>query len=109
MREHCDGLVFPMPHAALAVGGSARGLKRLVGTRTLGEDQLAEALKELRKQPPEAVAAEYGIDPERARTLAAGAVILAEMQRRLLVPLVVGRGGVREGALLELAAQQTAA
>jgi hypothetical protein len=31
------------------------------------------------------------------------------MQRRLIVPLVVGRGGVREGALLAQAAQQTAA
>jgi hypothetical protein len=36
-------------------------------------------------------------------------VILQEIQRRLMVPLVVARGGVREGALLELAAQQTAA
>ena len=109
VRELCDGLVFPMPKTALAVGGSARGLKRLLGTRTLGEDEFAEALKTLRKQPADDVAAEHGIDPERARTLPAGAVILTEMQRRLAVPLVVGRGGVREGALLELAAQQTAA
>jgi exopolyphosphatase / guanosine-5'-triphosphate,3'-diphosphate pyrophosphatase len=109
VREHCDGLAFPLPKAALAVGGSARGLKRLLGTRTLGADELGEALKVLRKQPSDDLAAEHGIDPERARTLPAGAVILAEMQRRLAVPLVVGRGGVREGALLELAAQQTAA
>jgi exopolyphosphatase / guanosine-5'-triphosphate,3'-diphosphate pyrophosphatase len=109
VREHCDALVFPMPKTVLAVGGSARGLKRLVGTRTLGEGELAEALKTLRKQPCEELAAEYGIDPERARTLPAGAVILAELQRRLAVPLVVGRGGVREGALLELAAEQTTA
>lgn len=63
----------------------------------------------LRKRPSAELAAEHGIDAERARTLAAGAVILSEMQRRLMVPLVVARGGVREGALLELAAQQTAA
>jgi len=109
VREHCDGLVFPLPKTALAVGGSARGLRRLLGTRTLGEDELAAALRMLRKRASAELAAEHGIDPERARTLAAGAVILAEMQRRLLVPLVVGRGGVREGALLALAAQQTAA
>jgi exopolyphosphatase / guanosine-5'-triphosphate,3'-diphosphate pyrophosphatase len=109
VREHCDGLVFPMPKVALAVGGSARGIKRLLGTRTLGEDELAAALKVLRKQPVDELAAEHGLDPERARTLPAGAVILAEVQHRLAVPLVVGRGGVREGALLELAAQQTAA
>jgi exopolyphosphatase/guanosine-5'-triphosphate,3'-diphosphate pyrophosphatase len=109
VREHCRGLVFPLPKVALAVGGSARGLKRLVGGRTLGEDELASALRTLRKRRSEDVAASHGIDPERARTLAAGAVILAEMQRRLAVPLVVGRGGVREGALLALAAQQSAA
>jgi exopolyphosphatase/guanosine-5'-triphosphate,3'-diphosphate pyrophosphatase len=109
VREHCDGLVFPLPRTALAVGGSARGLKRLLDTRTLGEDELAAALKMLRKRPSAELAAEHGIDPERARTLAAGAMILSEMQRRLMVPFEVGRGGVREGALLELAAQQTAA
>ena len=52
---------------------------------------------------------EYGIDPLRARTLLAGALILAEAQRRLGVPLEVARGGLREGAashacLSELAA-----
>ena len=109
VREHCDGLLFPLPRTALAVGGSARALKRLVGTRTLGENELAAALKMLRKRPSAEVAAEHGIAPERARTLAAGAVILAEMQRRLMVPLVVGRGGVREGALLAQAAQHAAA
>jgi exopolyphosphatase/guanosine-5'-triphosphate,3'-diphosphate pyrophosphatase len=109
VRKHCEGLVFPLPKAALAVGGSARGIKRLAGTRTLGEEELAAALKLLRKRPPDELAAEHDIDPERARTLPAGAVILSEIQRRLAVPLVVGRGGVREGALLELAAEQTAA
>jgi len=109
VRGHCDGLLFPLPRTALAVGGSARGLRRLVGTRTLGEDELAMALKLLRKRPSAELASEYGLDPERARTLGAGTVILAEMQRRLMIPLVVARGGVREGALLEQAAQQTAA
>jgi len=109
VRRHCDGLVLPLPRQALAVGGSARALKKLAGSRVLGEDELLAALRLLRKHPSAELADEYGIAPERARTLAAGAVILAEMQRRLVVPLVVGRGGVREGAVLALAAQQTAA
>ena len=109
VREQCQGLVFPLPKLALAVGGSARGLKRLLGSRTLGEDELAAAVRMLRKRPSVELAAEHGIDPERARTLTAGAVILSEMQRRLAVPLVVGRGGVREGALLSLAAERSAA
>src|SRR5262249_32174539 len=103
--------------ASIATDSSSRsrrprlpsGAGRAVDTRTLAEDELAAALKILRKRSSAELAAEHGLDPERARTLAAGAVILSEMQRRLIVPLVVGRGGVREGALLELAAQQTAA
>lgn len=109
VRQQCRGLVFPLPQRALAVGGSARGIKRLLGTRTLGEDELAAAVKLLRKRPSAEIADEYGIDPERARTLAAGGVILSELQRRLAVPLVVGRGGVREGALLSLAAERAVA
>ena len=47
--------------------------------------------------------------PGRARTLAAGAVLLTAVQRRLSVPLVVARTGLREGAVLELLSEQQAA
>jgi exopolyphosphatase / guanosine-5'-triphosphate,3'-diphosphate pyrophosphatase len=104
-----DGLAPPLPKQALAVGGSARGLRRLLGTRTLGRDELQGAIRELRKRPSADVAVEHRIDPERARTLLGGALILAEVQLRLAVPLVVGRGGVREGAALALGLEQSAA
>jgi exopolyphosphatase / guanosine-5'-triphosphate,3'-diphosphate pyrophosphatase len=107
--EQFDGVVFPLPKEALVVGGSARGLRRLLGTRTLGADELDEAVRQLRRRPSAEVAAEHDIDPERARTLLGGALILSEVRRRLAIPLVVGRGGVREGAALELAAQQLSA
>jgi exopolyphosphatase/guanosine-5'-triphosphate,3'-diphosphate pyrophosphatase len=109
VREQFDGFVLPLPKEALVVGGSARGLRRLLGTRTLGPDELDEAVRQLRKRPSAEVAEEHGIDPERARTLLGGALILSEVRRRLAIPLVVGRGGVREGAALELAAQQLSA
>ncbi len=109
VRSQFDGLAMPLPKEALVVGGSARGLRRLLGTRTLGVDELDVAVRLLRKRPSDEVAAEHGIDPERARTLLAGALILAEVQLRLAIPLVVGRGGVREGAALQLAAQQLSA
>jgi exopolyphosphatase / guanosine-5'-triphosphate,3'-diphosphate pyrophosphatase len=109
VREHLDGLVLPLPKHVIAVGGSARGLRKILGTRTLGQDELADAVKLLRKRPSAEVAESFGIGCDRARTLAAGAVILSELQRRLVVPFVVGRGGVREGAVLALAAQQSAA
>jgi exopolyphosphatase/guanosine-5'-triphosphate,3'-diphosphate pyrophosphatase len=107
--EQFDGLVLPLPKEALVVGGSARGLRRLLGTRTLGAYELDEAVRQLRRRPSADVASEHGIDAERARTLLAGALILTEVRRRLAIPLVVGRGGVREGAALELAAQQLSA
>ena len=56
-----------------------------------------------------AVAAKYDIAPERAPTLAAGAVILAALQERLGTPLKVVRGGLRDGAIAELAARREAA
>jgi exopolyphosphatase/guanosine-5'-triphosphate,3'-diphosphate pyrophosphatase len=94
-------LTPPLPASALAVGGTARSLRRLVG-RTLGPDELKEALRVLRKEPAQSVADRVGIELWRARTLPAGAVILAEIQRLLGVPFEAGRGGLREGLALEL-------
>jgi exopolyphosphatase / guanosine-5'-triphosphate,3'-diphosphate pyrophosphatase len=109
VTEQFDGLALPLPKQALVVGGSARGLRRLAGARTLGRDELQSAVRQLRKRPSSEIAADYGIDAERARTLLGGALILSEVQLRLAVPLVVGRGGVREGAALALGAQQQSA
>lgn len=108
VREQLDGLAVPLPGTALAIGGSARAVRRLVG-RSLGESELREAVSVLRKSRPQDIAREHDIPLDRARTLLAGAVILAEIQRRLMVPLVVVTGGVREGAVRELAAQRSAA
>jgi exopolyphosphatase/pppGpp-phosphohydrolase len=41
--------------------------------------------------------------------MAAGALILSEIQRRLGTPLKVVRAGLREGALLELSARRAVA
>ena len=111
-REHVerelDGLVVPLPGTALAVGGSARALRRLVG-RTLGEDELREAVSVLRKSPSRAIGKTFDVPPARARTLLAGALILSDVQRRLMVPFRVVAKGLREGAVLELAARRAAA
>ncbi|MGH3082942.1 MAG: hypothetical protein ACRDNP_02585 [Gaiellaceae bacterium] len=101
-------LVVPLPGTALAVGGSARAVRRLVG-RTLGEDELREAVSILRKSPLRAISKTYGVPPARARTLLAGALILIEVQRRLMVSFRVVAKGLREGAVVELAARRVAA
>jgi exopolyphosphatase/guanosine-5'-triphosphate,3'-diphosphate pyrophosphatase len=94
--------------AALAVGGSARALRRLYGSR-LGGGELSEAVELLTSTPCRELSARFGVSLARAATLPAGAVILEALQARLEVPLKVSRTGLRHGALLELAAQDRAA
>jgi len=101
-------LTPPMPEEALATGGSARALKRL-GLDRLDEASLASALDELSARSAEELQRQLGIDLARARTLPAGAIILAEVQQRLGVPLAVARGGVREGVCGELLTAAAAA
>ena len=94
-------LTPPLPGQALAVGGTARNLRKLVG-RTLGPDELGEAMRILRRTPAVQLTARYDIDLWRVRALPAGAAILAEIQSLLAVPLEVGKGGLREGVVLAL-------
>ena len=108
VEEYLDGFEPPAAKVALAVGGSARSLRSLVGT-ILGPDELERALALLATTPADEISLTYDLDPGRLSTLAAGAVILAALQERLDLPLRVGRGGLREGAVLELAARREAA
>ncbi len=94
-----DSVTPPLVATVLAMGGSARALRKLAG-RKLGEEELAWILELAVSVPSEELAAEHGIQPARARTIAAGTLILSEAQRRFGVPLRVVREGVREGAIL---------
>ena len=102
------GLAPPLPRIAVATGGSARAVRRVVG-RTLTPKQLDKATALLRKRTASEIADEFGLPLWRARTLLAGVLVLAEAQRRLGVSLVVARAGLREGAAIELAAAAAAA
>lgn len=101
--------VDPPPVAlAFATGGTARALGRVVGA-PLGPDELAAALRKLARRSSGELVRRHGVSRERARTLAAGAAILAAVQERVGVPLEIARGGLREGAVLELAGRARAA
>lgn len=89
----------PEVEAALAVGGSARAVRRLVGSE-LGEPELAEALQLAETASPRELTGRFGVDRARADILPAGVILLAEVQRKLGVPLHVCDGGIREGAVL---------
>jgi exopolyphosphatase/pppGpp-phosphohydrolase len=107
VAEAFAGIAPPLPGAALAVGGSARALRRIFGPR-LGHGELVAASSLLPMCSPDAIAEQFGVGKRRAPLLLAASLILAEVQRRLVVPLVVTGGGVRERALV-LAQHESAA
>jgi exopolyphosphatase / guanosine-5'-triphosphate,3'-diphosphate pyrophosphatase len=106
VREHaCD--VFgtrEVPHTdcAVAVGGSAASLRRLVGDVLDGES-LRQAIGALSGAPAAEVAKKLALDARRVRLLPAGIVILDAAAEQLRQPLQIGRGGLREGAVLDMA------
>ena len=108
VRDHLGDLAGIEVATALATGGSARALRKLVG-RTLDERRLERAVRIVSRQPSDRLARAYGIHVERARVLLAGALILRETQGALGVPLMVARGGLREGLADMLLAERSAA
>jgi exopolyphosphatase/guanosine-5'-triphosphate,3'-diphosphate pyrophosphatase len=95
-----DALEVPPAAEAAAVGGSAGSLARLAGMRLDGE-AFTSALGVLSGLPAAAVAQRFDLEVERVRLLPAGLLILQGAWERFGVPLEVGRGGLREGVLLE--------
>jgi exopolyphosphatase / guanosine-5'-triphosphate,3'-diphosphate pyrophosphatase len=94
------GLEPPRPDLAVAVGGSATSLSRVAGP-ILDATALERSLALLTSEPAAAVATSYQIDPQRARLLPAGLLIMEAMAALLGAALTVGQGGIREGVLLE--------
>src|SRR4051794_17168667 len=92
----------PPVDLAVAVGGSAASLRRLVG-HELNPESLAGALKLLTSGPAADVAARYELDVQRVRLMPAGLLALEAAGRALDRPLQIGRGGLREGVLFDLA------
>ena len=92
----------PHPDAALAVGGTARAVGRLVGKR-FGQVELAKLAKSIVRKGADDVVAGTGITADRAETLLGGTLVLAEIAEQLDARFEVGRGGLREGAALALA------
>jgi exopolyphosphatase/guanosine-5'-triphosphate,3'-diphosphate pyrophosphatase len=104
-REHVvqafEGLELWPVDRAVAVGGSASSLKALAGAE-LGHVELAEALDILVTNSTWDVAARFELDRERVRLLPGGLLVLAELSRRLSRPLLICKGGLREGVILDM-------
>jgi exopolyphosphatase/guanosine-5'-triphosphate,3'-diphosphate pyrophosphatase len=100
VRRAFEAVAPPVAQLALAAGGTARALGRLVGT--LDGESLASAVARLSKLERAKIVKRLGVAPQRAATLLAGTILFAEVQERLGIPLRVARAGVREGCALAL-------
>ena len=101
-----EGLAVPPSAQAVAVGGSATSLRRLVGAE-LRHDALERSIRILATTPVAEVARRFDLDPERVRLLPGGILIFDELSQRLGQSLQIATGGLREGVILEALGQGT--
>jgi exopolyphosphatase / guanosine-5'-triphosphate,3'-diphosphate pyrophosphatase len=109
VARYLSDVTPPQPRVALAVGGSARNLRKVAETSRLGPGELAAAIDLLQSTPATELMRRFDVDPGRVRTLLAGAVILEGIRELLGTGFRVVRSGVREGAVLELESRSAAA
>lgn len=105
VRDRIDdlfaGVEIEQPAQAVAVGGSATSLRRLVGA-VLEYETLERGIRVLAGDPAAEVARRFELDPERVRILATGVLLLEKLSELLGQPLQIGKGGLREGVVLDL-------
>jgi exopolyphosphatase/guanosine-5'-triphosphate,3'-diphosphate pyrophosphatase len=95
------GVEVEQPAQAVAVGGSATSLRTLVGA-VLEYETLERAVRVLAGAPIAEVAKRFELDPRRVKILPAGVLVLEKLSELLGQPLQIGKGGLREGAILDL-------
>jgi exopolyphosphatase/guanosine-5'-triphosphate,3'-diphosphate pyrophosphatase len=112
VRQHVggvfEGLDLPPIDKAVAVGGTATSLRRLVGAE-LSHETLERGIRILAESPAAEVAERFDLAPERVRLLPAGMLVLEELSDLIALPLSIGNGGLREGVILTAVAEAQAA
>jgi exopolyphosphatase/guanosine-5'-triphosphate,3'-diphosphate pyrophosphatase len=105
VRDRIDdifaGVEIPHPDQAVAVGGSATSMRRLVGA-VLEYETLERGIRVLSADPAADVARKFELDPRRVRILTTGVLLLEKVSELLGQPLQIGKGGLREGVILDL-------
>jgi len=99
--ENFEDVAIEHPSQAVAVGGSATSLRRLVGA-VLEYETLERGIRILVGEPAADVARRFELDPERVQILATGVLLLEKVSELLGQPLQIGKGGLREGVILGL-------
>jgi exopolyphosphatase/guanosine-5'-triphosphate,3'-diphosphate pyrophosphatase len=105
LREHIaeffEDVEIEQPAQAVAVGGSATSLRRLVGA-VLEYETLERAVRVLASDEIAEVARRFELDPRRVSILPSGVLLLEKLSQLLGQPLQIGKGGLREGIILDL-------
>jgi exopolyphosphatase/guanosine-5'-triphosphate,3'-diphosphate pyrophosphatase len=105
VRDRIDdifaGIEIEHPAQAVAVGGSATSLRRLVGA-VLEYETLERGIRVLCGDPAAEVGRRFELDPTRVRILPTGVLLLEKLSELLGQPLQIGKGGLREGIILDL-------
>jgi exopolyphosphatase / guanosine-5'-triphosphate,3'-diphosphate pyrophosphatase len=101
INEFFQGVEVEQPDQAVAVGGSATSVRRLVGA-VLEYETLERGVRVLASDPIDQVARRFELDPRRVRILPTGVLLLEKMSQLLGRPLQIGKGGLREGVILDL-------
>ena len=105
VRDEIDDLFadadVPEVAQAVAVGGSATSLRRLVGA-VLEYETLERGIRVLASDPAAEVARRFELDPTRVRILPTGVLLLEKISELLGTPLQIGKGGLREGIVLDM-------
>jgi exopolyphosphatase/guanosine-5'-triphosphate,3'-diphosphate pyrophosphatase len=96
-----EGGEYEQPAQAVAVGGSATSLRRIVGT-VLEYETLERGIRVLCGDPAADVGRRFELDPTRVRILPTGVLLLEKVSDLLGQPLQIGKGGLREGVILDL-------
>ena len=105
VREHIaeffEDAELSRPEQAVAVGGSATSLRKVVGA-VLEYETLERAMRIFATDEVVEVARRFELDPTRVRILPTGVLLLEKLSELLAQPLQIGKGGLREGVILDL-------
>jgi exopolyphosphatase / guanosine-5'-triphosphate,3'-diphosphate pyrophosphatase len=101
INKFFEDVEVEQPDQAVAVGGSATSLRRLVGA-VLEYETLERGVRVLASDPIDEVARRFELDPRRVGILPTGVLLLEKISQLLGQPLQIGKGGLREGVILDL-------
>jgi len=111
IRQHVSGVFegLELPHVdkAVAVGGTATSLKKLVGNE-LDHETLERGIRILAESQVAELQERFDLTPERAHLLPAGMLILEELSDLIGLTLQIGNGGLREGVILSRLGERSA-